>query len=85
MAFHESALSRSWRGTQGTRGSPSWWIAAVLLGATLAVAAYFAAPGGASLLFAFAGVVVGFFAPYALALAWGLLATYGHQPESGFE
>ncbi len=50
-------------------------------GATLAVAAYFAAPGGASLLFAFAGVVVGFFAPSALALAWRVLGAYGRQPD----
>jgi hypothetical protein len=72
MAFHESALSRSWRDTEGTRGSLGWWIAAVITGAALAVAAYYIAPGDSSLFFAFAGVVIGFFAPYALALAWNL-------------
>ncbi len=80
MAFHESALSRSWRDTEGTRGSLAWWIAAVITGAMLAVAGYYVAPGGASLFFAFAGVVVGFFAPYALALVWNLLGAYGYQP-----
>ena len=79
MAFHESALSRSWRDTEGTRGSLAWWIAAVITGAALAVAAYYVAPGDSSLLFAFAGVVIGFFAPYALALVWSLLGTYGRQ------
>ncbi len=72
MAYHESTLSRSWRETQGTRGSLGWWIAAVITGATLAVAAYYVAPSDSSLLFAFAGVVVGFFAPYALVLVWNL-------------
>jgi hypothetical protein len=80
MAFSESALSRSWRDTQGTRGSLAWWIAAVIMGATLAVAAYYVAPGESSLLFAFAGVVIGFFAPYAFALAWRALGAYGRQP-----
>lgn len=84
MTRRESTLTRAWRDTEGTRGSLAWWIAAVTAGATLAVAAYYIAPGGSSL-FAVAGLVIGFFAPYALALAWGLLATYGHQPESGFE
>ena len=72
MAFHESALSRSWRGTERTRGSLAWWIAAVIMGATLAVAGYYIAPGGSSLFFAVAGVMIGFFAPYALALVWNL-------------
>ncbi len=72
MTFHESALSRSWRDTQGARGSLAWWIAAVIAGATLAVAAYYIAPGDTSLFFALAGVVIGFFAPYALALVWNL-------------
>ena len=81
MAFHESALSRSWRDTQGTRGSLAWWIAAVITGAMLAVAGYYAAPGDSSLFFAFAGVVIGFFAPYAVALVWNLLGAYGYQPD----
>jgi hypothetical protein len=81
MAFHESALSRSWRDTERTRGSIAWWIAAVITGATLAVAGYYAAPGDSSLFFTFAGVVIGFFAPYALALAWNLLGVYGYQPD----
>ena len=81
MAFHESALSRSWRDTDTVRRSLAWWIAAVITGAALAVAAYYIAPGGWSLLFAFAGVVIGFFAPYALALFWNLLGAYGHQPD----
>jgi cation transporter-like permease len=72
MAFHESALSRSWRDTEGTRGSLVWWIGAVITGATLAVAGYYVAPGGSLVLFAVAGVVIGFFAPYVLAVAWGL-------------
>jgi hypothetical protein len=81
MAFHESALSRSWRDTAATRGSLVWWIAAVLLGATLAVAAYFAAPDRARVVFAGFGVVTGFFAPYALALAWNLLGAYGRRAD----
>jgi hypothetical protein len=81
MAFHESALSRSWRDTEGTRGSLAWWIAAVIMGAALAVAAYYIAPSDLSLLFGFAGVIIGFFAPYALALVWRLLGTYGRQPD----
>jgi hypothetical protein len=72
MAFHESALNRSWRDNKGTRGSLAWWIAAVITGATVAVAAYYIAPGDSSLFFAFAGVVIGFFAPYALALVENL-------------
>ncbi len=73
MAFHESALNRSWRDTGGTRGSRAWWIAAVITGAALAVAGYFIAPDGASVLFTFGGVVIGFFAPYVLAVVWNLL------------
>jgi hypothetical protein len=80
MALHESALGRSWRDTEGTRGSLAWWVVAVITSAALAVAAYYVAPGGASLLFAFGGVVIGFFAPYALAVVWGLLGAYGYQP-----
>jgi hypothetical protein len=72
MTLHESALSRSWRDTAGTRGSVAWWIAAVITGATLAVAAYYVAPGDSSVFLAFAGVVIGFFSPYALALFWNL-------------
>jgi hypothetical protein len=79
MAFHESPLAQSWRRTEGTRGSVAWWIAAVIAGATLGVAGYFVAPGGSSLFFAFAGVVIGFFAPYALAVAWGLLGASARQ------
>ncbi len=77
MASHESAVSRSWRDAERTRGSRAWWIAAVITGAALAVAGYFIAPSGAAILFAFAGVVIGFFAPYALALVWQLLGAYG--------
>lgn len=80
MAFHESALSRSWRDTDAVRRSLAWWLLAVAGGAALAVAAYYVAPGGASLIFAFGGVVVGFFAPYVLALAWNVLGAYGRQP-----
>jgi hypothetical protein len=72
MTQRESTLARAWGDTEGTRGSVSWWIAGVITGATLAVAAYYVAPGDSSLLFAFAGVVCGFFAPYAVALAWNL-------------
>jgi hypothetical protein len=79
MAFHESPLAQPWRRTEGTRGSLAWWIAAVITGATLAVAAYYIAPGGLSLFFAFAGVVIGFFAPYALALVWNLPSAWGRR------
>jgi hypothetical protein len=82
MAFHESALSRSWRDTERTRGSRAWWIVAVITGAALAVAAYYVAPGDSSLFFSFAGVVVGFFAPYVLALVWRFLGAYG-RPADG--
>lgn len=34
--------------------------------------AYYLAPGNTSRLFAFTGVVTGFFAPYVLALVWNL-------------
>jgi hypothetical protein len=85
MAFRASALSRSWRNTHRTRGSLAWWIAAVIMGATLAVAACYIAPGDSSLFFAFAGVVIGFFAPYALALVWNLLGAYGRQPETSLK
>jgi hypothetical protein len=79
MTQRESTLARAWGDTEGTRGSLAWWIAAVLSGATLAVAAYYIAPGNSSLFFAVAGVVIGFFAPYVLALVWGLLGAYGRQ------
>jgi hypothetical protein len=81
MAFHESALSRSWRDTQGTRDSLAWWIAAVITGATLAVAAYYIAPGDSSLFFAFGGIIIGFFASYSIALVWNLLGAYWRQPD----
>lgn len=69
MTQHEALLPRVWRDTANVRKSTAWWIAAVLSGATLAVAAYYVAPG-ASVLFAIGGLVLGFFAPYVLALAW---------------
>ncbi|MDP9180663.1 MAG: hypothetical protein M3O21_02955 [Chloroflexota bacterium] len=52
----------------------------MITGAALAVAGYYIAPGDSSLFFAFGGLVIGFFAPYALALVWRLLSTYGSQP-----
>lgn len=80
MAFHESALSRSWRDTDAVRRSLAWWLLAVASGATFAVGAYYVAPGDSSLFFAIAGVVVGFFAPYVVTLAWNVLGAYGYQP-----
>jgi hypothetical protein len=79
MASSESALSRSWRETEETRHSIAWWIAAVIAGAMLGVAGYFVAPDRASAVFAGLGVIVGFFAPYALAVVWNLLSAYGRQ------
>ena len=81
MAFNESALSRSWRETEETRHSIAWWVAAVITGATLGVAGYFVTPDRASVVFAGLGVIVGFFAPYGLAVAWKLLGTYGRQAD----
>jgi hypothetical protein len=54
------------------RGSLVWWVAAVIAGATLAVAGYFVAPSGASVVFAGLGVIAGYFAPYVLAVVWNL-------------
>ena len=83
MAFHESALRSSWRDTDAVRRSLAWWLLAVASGAALAVGAYYIAPGGASVLFAFAGVVIGFLAPYVVTLIWSLLGAYGYQPTKG--
>jgi hypothetical protein len=81
MTQRESTLTRAWRETDTVRRSLVWWLLAVASSATLAVAGYFAALGGAPLLFALAGVVIGFFTPYALALVWNVLGAYGRQTE----
>lgn len=72
MTQRESTLTRAWRDTDKIRRSAAWWLAAVVTGAALAVAGYYAAPGDTSLPVAFAGVVAGFFLPYALAIVWAL-------------
>jgi hypothetical protein len=72
MTQRESTWTRAWHDANTVRRSLAWWIAAVRSGATLAVATYYIAPGHSSLLFAFAGVVFGFFASYVLALIWNL-------------
>jgi hypothetical protein len=81
MTQRESTWTRSWRDTDTVRRSLVWWLLAVACGATLAVAAYYVAPGGSSPSFAFAGVVIGFFAPYAVALVRNLLGARGRQPD----
>jgi hypothetical protein len=83
MTQRESAWARAWRDTASVRISFAWWLGAVLSGAALAVAAYYLAPDNRSLLFAPAGVLVGFFAPYVLALTWKVLGAYGYQPTNG--
>ena len=82
MMQRESLLPRAWRDTANVRKSTAWWIAAILSGATLAVAGYYIAPGGASLLFAIGGVVLGFFGPYLLALAWHVPGASVRQREA---
>ncbi len=72
MTQRESTWIRAWHDTRNTRISAAWWLATVLSGAAAAVGAYYIAPGHSSLLFAFAGVVFGFFASYVLALIWNL-------------
>jgi hypothetical protein len=83
MTQRESAWARAWRDTASVRTSFAWWLGAVLSGAAVAVVAYYLAPDNRSLPFASAGVLVGFFAPYTLALAWRLLGRYGYQPTKG--
>ncbi len=72
MTRRESTLTRAWRDTDTVRRSLAWWLLAVASSATLAVVAYYISPDGSSLSFAFAGIVIGFFAPYVLALVWSL-------------
>jgi hypothetical protein len=72
MTNRERWLPRAWRDTESTRRSIAWWTAAVLSGAALGVGGYYIAPDDNGLLWAFLGVVTGFFAPYALAVLWGM-------------
>ncbi len=73
MAYNQSPpLPVAWEKTRSTRTSLAWWIVAVICGATAGVVGYFIAPGGGDAAFTLGGVVVGFFAPYALIVAWNL-------------
>jgi ABC-type Co2+ transport system permease subunit len=81
MTRRESTLTRAWRDTDTVRRSLAWWLLAVASSATLAVVAYYISPDGSSLSFAFAGIVIGFFAPYAVALVRNLLGARGRQPD----
>ena len=72
ISDHEPLLPIAWDNTRGIRRSVAWWGVAVLSGAGLGVAAYYAVPSDSSWLWAFAGVFAGFFAPYALALLFGM-------------
>lgn len=70
MSKREPLLPIAWERSDGTRKSVAWWVAAVLSGASFGVAGYYAVPSDSSWLVAFGGVVIGFFAPYVLAVAW---------------
>ena len=83
MTNREPLLPRAWRDTEDTRRSVAWWTAAVLSGAALGVGGYYIAPDGNHLLWAFLGVVTGFFAPYALAVIWGMPPGGSARPVSG--
>jgi hypothetical protein len=72
MGNSEPLLPIAWERTKGTRRSAGWWIAAVLCGASLGVAAYYAVPSDSSWLWALASVVAGFFLPYVLAVLFGM-------------
>jgi hypothetical protein len=76
MTRRESTLTRAWRDTDTVRRSLAWWLLAVASSATLAVVAYYISPAGSSLSFAFAGIVIGFFAPSAIALVSNLPRAY---------
>lgn len=72
MGKSEPLLPIAWDNTEGIRRSVAWWVAAVLSGASLGVGAYYAVPSDSSWLWAFAGVVAGFFAPYVLPVLLGM-------------
>ena len=72
MSNRGPLLPIAWDNTEGVRRSVAWWVAAVLSGAGLGLAAYYVVPSDQSWLWACAGVLAGFFAPYVLAIAWNL-------------
>lgn len=72
MSNREPLLPIAWDNTRGIRRSVAWWLVAVVSGAGLGVAAYYAVPSDSSWLWAFAGVFAGFFAPYVLAVLFGM-------------
>jgi hypothetical protein len=82
MTQREPLFPRSWRDTRAIRASVWCWALAVISGAALATGAYFVAPGGAEVAYAAAGVILGFFLPYALVVTWGMARAAVHPQQA---